>query len=329
MDTENEAPSIRDTLEAVSEKVETPETVETPVEREDPPVVEMEPAKVEETVDEKAEPVKTEEPRYKAPAAWKAGAKERWASLPPDVQEEVYRRERESAVAIQQNAEGRKFAESFYKAIEPYRAVMAAEGAADPIQTVQNLMQTVTGLRMGTPIQKADIVARIINVYGVDIRALDSILSGNNDPKIQQQKELDRMVAERMAPYEQYMQQTQSQRQQAEARAAQQAASAVEQFAAQNEFVDDPEISNTMADLLEMAANRGRSMTMQQAYDQAVRLHPDISKIVDQRSAARAAQEVAKAKAAAVSVKGSPMGAGPATGDGSIRASILSAMERA
>lgn len=337
MDTEtNEVPSVRDTLEAVTEAAK-PE-VTTPTEPEVKPEIQAkaepesevktEPETKVEAVNEEAEPAKTGEPRHKAPAAWKAGAKERWASLPPDVQEEIYRRERDTAVAIQQGAEGRRFAESFHKAIEPYRAVMAAEGATDPIQTVQNLMQTVTGLRMGTPIQKADIVARIINVYGVDIPTLDSLLSGNSDPKVQQQSELDRLLAERMAPYEQFMRQQQIQQQTQQQQVFQQAASVVEQFAAQNEFLDDPEIANSMADLLEMSANRGRSMTIQQAYDQAVRLHPEISKIVDQRTAAKAAQSVAAAKAASSSVKGSPMGAGPATGDNSIRASLLASMDR-
>jgi hypothetical protein len=281
-------------------------------------------AATEEKPEEDSKPVKS---ALKAPASWKAGAKERWSSLTPDVQEEILRRERESATAIQRNAEGRQFAETFHKAIDPYRAVMAAEGTTDPIVAVQNLMQTATTLRLGTPVQKADLIARLINIYGVDVQTLDGILSGQADPKITQQQEIDRLLQERLAPYQQFMQQQQMSSRQNEQRIQQQAESVVDDFAAKNEFVDDPEISNTMADLLELSARRGRAMDIQEAYDRAVQMNPEISRIVEQRKAASSTKDVERSRAAAKSVKGSPMGGSPLVDTDDIRATLTAAFD--
>jgi predicted nucleic acid-binding protein len=275
------------------------------------------------------EPEKVAEPKIKAPVSWKAGAKERWSTLPSEVQEEVVRRERESAVAIQQGAEGRKFTEAFQQAIAPYQAVMAAEGTTDPIHAVRNLMQTAAVLRLGTPVQKADLVARLIKVYGVDVPTLDSMLSGQDDPAIKQQTQFDQMLNERLTPLQQKLAQYEEMLGNQQQRVQQDAAKAVEDFASKNEFVDDPDIANDMADLLEMAAKRGRNLSMQDAYDRAVASHPTISKIVAQRKAAqKPAIDVQKIKDASSSVKGSPMGGGPPLAPEDIRGHIMAAMDR-
>jgi hypothetical protein len=208
---------------------------------------------------------------------------------------------------------------------------MAAEGTTDPIHAVRNLMQTAAVLRLGTPVQKADLVARLINVYGVDIKTLDTMLSNPSDPQIQQQTEVQKLLQQELAPFKEFMNQQQMGRQTQQQQVQRQAQEAVEKFAQQAEFLDDPEIANTMADLLEVAAKRNRTLSMQDAYDQAVQLHPEISKVVAQRKAAAASNDiaVARAKEASSSVKGSPMsGAPPDAGDGSIRSDLLRAMDR-
>ena len=48
-----------------------------------------------------------------APKSWKAGAREKWASLDPEMRAEVHRRERESARAIQESAPIKKFTPNF------------------------------------------------------------------------------------------------------------------------------------------------------------------------------------------------------------------------
>lgn len=303
------------------------EEVETPAKQE----VSPEPEKAEVKPDAEEKPKDEPKPvsSVKPPQSWKAGAKERWATLPPEVQEEVVRREREVTVAVQRNAEAAKFADQFQRTIAPYHAIIAAEGAANPLVAVQNMFQTATTLRLGTPVQKADLVARLIDIYGVDIQTLDNILSGQNAPEIKQQNEFDRRLAERLSPLEQklaqYEQMIGSQQEQVQ----NQAKSAVEQFAETHEFVDDPDIANDMADLLEVAARRGRTLSMEDAYERAVQMHPTISKIVAQRKAAKTQTvDVQKIRDATSSVKGSPMGGGPPIAPEDIRGHIMAAMDR-
>jgi len=275
------------------------------------------------------ESVKTEV-KYKAPAAWKAGAKERWTALPPDVQEEVVRRERESSIAIQEGTESRKAVDTFNRMLEPYRSVMAAEGTNDPIVAVQNLMQTATTLRLGTPIQKATLIARLIEHYGVDVRTLDGLMGNDLDPQIVQQDKMERMLAERLAPYEQALGQFRQQEQYAGQQVNYEASRTVDEFiqSGEAEFASDPEITQTMADILEVAARRNRIMTLKEAYDQAVSQSPDHARVLGQRRSAAAATNVDRSRTASSSVAGGPMGGGQTVGDGSIRESLLAAMNR-
>ena len=57
----------------------------------------------------------------------------------------------------------------------------------------------------------------------------------------------------------------------------------------QNEFYND--VRSDMADLLDMAANRGRQMSMQDAYNTACAAHPQISKVMAGRQAQQSVQQ--------------------------------------
>jgi hypothetical protein len=67
-----------------------------------------------------------------------------------------------------------------------------------------------------------------------------------------------------------------------------------------------------MADLIDMAGKRNFPITMEQAYEQACRLHPEISKVMIARSTSSSAlqlkQAAQRSRSAAVSVSGSPSG---------------------
>jgi hypothetical protein len=91
-----------------------------------------------------------------------------------------------------------------------------------------------------------------------------------------------------------------------------QAQNEVAQFLNQAEFGED--VREDMADILETAQKRGKSMTLQEAYEAATYMNPSVRKVMQQRQAAQGAQvqtqAAQRAKAAAVSVSGSaPVGA--------------------
>src|SRR5512139_2636748 len=106
--------------------------------------------------------------QFRAPESWKPQAKEHWNKLPPDVQHEVARREREIVMTLQQTAGARKVAEQFVAAVSPFEMMIRAEGA-DPISATRELFGQAAILRIGTPAQKAHLVATVVKRFGVPI----------------------------------------------------------------------------------------------------------------------------------------------------------------
>jgi len=269
-------------------------------------------------------------PPVQSPQSWSPLVRdEHWAKLPPAVQQEVLRREQEVIQAFRSVAPARQLGEQFHAAIQPYMPAIQAEGV-EPITAVTNLMQFATRMRMGTMGEKAATLAQIVNTYGVDINALDSALAGvapqaQADPR----QAVNQAVQQALLPIYQAAQQ----RQQMVAQQADGAArTELEAFAAnpKNRFFND--LRNDMADMVDMAANQGRDLSLQEAYDRAGMLHPEISKImIAERQGANAQQLTAaaqKAKASAVSVRGTaPVGNPGGPEPSSIRESIEAAIE--
>jgi hypothetical protein len=79
-------------------------------------------------------------------------------------------------------------------------------------------------------------------------------------------------------------------------------AAAVQEFSAKAEFLDD--VREDMADLLEGAARRGVALTMEEAYDRACHMNPDIRRVLQQReSAANVGAQTSTQRAKAASGK--------------------------
>lgn len=243
----------------------------------------------------------------KPPASWKPAAREQWAKLPPEVQQETVRREREAQQTLQESAEARRNWTSFQQAVAPYEAMVRAEGA-NPVQAAASLFQTAAALRTAPPAHKAQLIARMVQDYGIDIQMLDQALAGQapapqqHAPAQYQDPRVDQLMA-RLQGAEQQRQQSAQQRATQEAQA----------FAANAEFFED--VRQEMADLMEVAARRGVSLSMEDAYNRAVKLNPEISGVLSQREQAKTATAstatMQRSRAAAASVKSRP--AGPAS----------------
>ena len=171
-------------------------------------------------------------------------------------------------------------------------------------------------------------VAQVVNAYGVDIRSLDSALVGAALPEGQpQQVNVQAEVQRALAPLMQMAQQ----RQQAEtARLEAEGATTVQQFSEGKEFIGD--VGGLMADMLDVAARQKISLSLQDAYDRACALHPEVSKVIIARRQGASAQQLTqaaqRARSAAVSVRGSaPVGNPNAVEPSSIRESIEAAIE--
>jgi hypothetical protein len=254
-----------------------------------------------------AQPVTT----LKAPASFKPEVRVDWDKVPPPVQMEIHRREREISEAMRSSAEARRFADEFRSTLAPYEMLIRANNST-PLQAVDNSMRTAAALRTSPPMERAGLVATIIQEYGIDIQLLDNALSGNirnappaPDPYVQQQ----------IQPLVEFVNQFKAQQQQASQRTEQEAQVEIEQFFANEEqFPYANDLRDEIADVLELSARRGVQMSLQDAYGRATMLHPTISKLVENRGvASQVAQQNAaaqKARNTAVSVRNAPAQSG-------------------
>ena len=251
-------------------------------------------------------------------------AREVWKDTPKAVQEALVQREKQFATGIQKYAEAAKRAEGMDRALQPYQQYLAMNGGPEHIGA---LLQTGAGLQMGSPVQKAQTVAKLIKDFGVDISTLDSLLVGDAPPaQAQQQNDTQMAIQQAMAPYQQFMQQQQQQQQMAQQQQGQQVQSEVQAFATNpaNEFYND--VKMDMADLMDMAANRGQNMPMEEAYKRACQMNTGISNILQSRTSAN---DIAGKVAAAASISGSPGGPGGGKNNPSLGDSIRDAWDNA
>jgi hypothetical protein len=267
---ENTSESVGDT----SQEIGGDETTLSDEANELEPEAKAEVEPTEETVEDPEAPVGD----TKAPASWKPGAREDWAKVPAAAQAEINRREKEIAGAMQTASVDRKAAGEFREAFQPYQQLITAQNS-NPIETIKNLMQTTAGLTMGNVNQKAQIVADIIANYGVDINMLDGLLAG-------QVPEGPAPAAP--SPFEhemrQFMGEVRGSQQRYAQNSQQELDNSIETFAGNpaHEFFND--VREDMADILDLAANRGRELTMEDAYKQATQLNPEIAAVLSQRS---------------------------------------------
>jgi hypothetical protein len=273
------------------------------------------------------------QPSERAPASWRPDVREHWAALPSEVRAEVARREQEVQRTLQETAEARKFTEQLQNVIRPYEMFIKAENS-NPLQAIDNLMATAARLRTGTAPELAQMVAGIVKQFGVGrfgknfIEQLDTALVGEVPASDPVQSQVQQVLQQQLAPVQQFM----SQFQQAQAAQQQQAAQAaqgeVESFLAQAEFAND--VREDMADLMEVAQRRGRDLSLQDAYRQACVANPRVRGVLEARAKTKGVQQLTgaaqKARAAAVSVSGSPALSTPPGGAADIRTAIESAI---
>jgi hypothetical protein len=263
----------------------------------------------------------------KAPQSWKPDAREEWSKLTPRVQQEVIRREGEVQRALQESSEARQGYQKFKESVAPFENMIRAEGG-EVIPAVQGLLQTAHMLRTAPAQVKAQAIARMVQNFlpgreGLEL--LDAALSGQAPQQGQQPQQqfrdprIDQLLAER------------EQEQRAKAEAATATARQQVEEVSKEEFFED--VRQDMADLIEVARRRGVALSVKDAYNRAVGLHPEISKVVSQRAAHAARNPVgstARSKAASVSVKASPAVAPKGDVDAAdLRASLGAAFDAA
>ena len=299
-------------------------------------------------------------PEVKAPQSFRPAAREKWATVPAEVQQEVIRRERETARALQEAADDRKQLATFREAVAPFEQTIRARGG-DLLSNVQQLLQTQERLNYAPPADRAKLIAEIIEGYGIDPRMVGAWLQGQQpqeqeqrrQPQVNPEQLVEQALEWRIAA----MQEQRAQREYSETltwadkqgippETREQMATLIEELApvgvtmtaqAAHEFIAKHEFSADVIDdiplIMQAAAKRGVALTVDDAYSKAVRMHPELETILKQREAAKnaptATAATARARAASSSVKSSPAAAvGGTAQPTSIRAILEEQMQR-
>jgi len=262
----------------------------------------------------------------RAPASWRKESKDTWNQLPLSARQEVYRRETEINRTLNDTAQARQFTEQFNQVVSPYLARIRSAGTG-PMEAVEALMKADYTLATAPRGKRAEFMASLITNYDIDIDALSEALAGKPQQQSQQNAapDIERMIEQRV---QQALAPLYQERQQAALQSQQQVFQTVESMSLNPNYQYFDELREDMADLIELSARRGIDITLEQAYDKAMTMTGKSGQLASMSAMQAQHAQATKAKAASLSISGSPAGGGAqvVTSDGSLRGDLEAAV---
>lgn len=266
------------TLNAAYDKLQAEDTSSTPAPTiaDESPAPKVEATKEEGTASPETDKATIEPAKVEPPKSWTAAAKAKFAALDPDIQKEVLKREGDVEKGFSEYADDRKYAQSLKSVIDPYMAIITAEGGT-PATAVHDLLNTAYQLRTGNPQQKAWLIQSIIKQYGVDMS-----LASQGD----EEQYIDPVLAETQNKVKHLEGEISRQRTDA-------ANKAISDFKSKPENVHFDALQGKMADLI----TAGQAKTLEDAYEQAKWLVPEVrAKILAEEKAKEEAARIEEQK---------------------------------
>ena len=257
--------------------------------------------------DQTQAPQMADKPRAEMPKSLRLELKDHWEKAPAELQQAFAQRDADYEKGItsykQRDAEARAITEQF----APYEWILRNENST-PAQAIGPLLQTAALLRTGTPQQKSQAVAQMIQQFQIPLEQVAAYFGGEAPP---QQDSHYNQLAQQVQQLTAHITQSQYESQkQNENRAL----SVIQQFAgdpanAHFEAVQDRMLSLLQApQVLGDISHMSEREKLQVAYDTAVRLDPQLAQslFAQQQQSYAAQNQVQKAKQAAVQVRGAP-----------------------
>jgi len=241
------------------------------------------------------------------PASWKKEYHDIWQKADPKMQEYAWQREEQMRAGVEPLLAKAQFADTMQQAIEPYLPTIQGMGLT-PEKAVSALMQADYTLRTAPPQQKMQLFAQLAQSYGINLGAMGA------NPQVAPQNSVDPLVWQLQNELNNVRGEVMGWKQQQEMQQNQQLLTEINQFSLKADHFE--EARPTMIQLLQS----GMAETLEDAYEKAIRLNPDL---FDQVSKAQQAEQAAKqakeynraakaARAAAVSVRSATPGANTA-----------------
>ena len=251
------------------------------------------------------EPQAEEEPPVwrRPPASWKKDYHEVWQKADPKMQEYAWQREEQMRAGVEPLLSKAQFADAMQEAISPYMQTIQGLGLS-PDKAVAALMDADHKLRNSDPQTKLVYFQQLAQSYGINLGAMQGqqgqMPQQTVDPTVYAlQNELNKVRGEVMGW-----------KQQQEMMENQTLLNEINQFSLKADHFED--VRPAMIQLLQS----GMAQTLDEAYDKAIRLDPNLFDQVTKAQQAEAAAKQAKeqnraakaARAAAVSVRSATPG---------------------
>ena len=252
-------------------------------------------------------PQMAEKPRAEMPKSLRLELKEHWEKAPPELQQAFAQRDADYEKGItsykQRDAEARAITELF----QPYEWMLRNENTT-PAQAIGPLLQTAALLRTGTPHQKSQAVAQLIQQFQIPLDQVAAYFGGEAPP---QQDSHYNQLAQQVQQLTQHITQSQYE---AQKQNENRALSVIQQFASDPANTHFEVVQDRMLSLLQAPqvlgdiSHMSEREKLQVAYDTAVRLDPQLAQslFAQQQQSYAAQNQVQKAKQAAVQVRGAP-----------------------
>ena len=249
---------------------------------------------------ERAEPAQEVEPPVwrRPPTSWKKDFHDVWQKADPKMQEYAWQREEQMRAGVEPLLAKAQFADTMQETIAPYLTTIQGMGLT-PEKAVSALMQADYTLRTAPPQQKMQLFAQLAQSYGVNLSAMGA------NPQAAPQNNVDPMVWQLQNELNNVRGEVTGWKQQQEMQQNQQLLGEINQFSLKADHFE--EARPTMIQLLQS----GMAENLEEAYDKAIRLNPDLFEQINKAQQAEVAAKQAKeynraakvARAAAVSVR--------------------------
>jgi hypothetical protein len=252
-------------------------------------------------------PQMADKPRAEMPKSLRLELKEHWEKAPAELQQAFAQRDADYEKGItsykQRDAEARAITEQF----APYEWILRNEGST-PAQAIGPLLQTAALLRTGTPQQKSQAVAQMIQQFQIPLDQVAAYFGGEAPP---QQDSYYNQLAQQVQQLTQHITQSQYE---AQKQNENRALSVIQQFASDPANAHFEAVQDRMLSLLQAPqvlgdiSHMSEREKLQVAYETAVRLDPQLAQslFAQQQQSYAAQNQVQKARQAAVQVRGAP-----------------------
>jgi hypothetical protein len=252
-------------------------------------------------------PQMADKPRAEMPKSLRLELKEHWEKAPAELQQAFAQRDADYEKGItsykQRDAEARAITEQF----APYEWILRNEGST-PAQAIGPLLQTAALLRTGTPQQKSQAVAQMIQQFQIPLDQVAAYFGGEAPP---QQDSHYNQLAQQVQQLTQHITQSQYE---AQKQNENRALSVIQQFASDPANAHFEAVQDRMLSLLQAPqvlgdiSHMSEREKLQVAYETAVRLDPQLAQslFAQQQQSYAAQNQVQKARQAAVQVRGAP-----------------------